>query len=141
MQAETGIGAIDVKPEEIITFPGGMPGFENLTRYKLFHEEGQPTVFWLNSVDDPDVQFTVADPAVFRVQYQITLNDAEEALLQLDDSADTALLVMLYRGDGTDAHSAIQANFLGPLVINTKTRIGLQKVLNKVEGFVTIHAD
>lgn len=140
MQVDTRFGKVEVDPDTVLTFPQGLPGFENLTRFTLLHEEGATTIFWLQSVEDPDVQFSVTDPNSFRVNYQVTLQDDETALLELTDVADAAVMVMLSRDEATDP-SGIKANFMAPLVINTKSRKGLQKALNQIEGFVNIVAE
>ncbi len=146
MKVNTSFGEQDVAPEEILTFPQGLPGFDELTRFKLFHEEGKLSLFWLQSLEDPSVQFPTTDPALLKVQYQITLSDEEIALLELEDPEDIALLVLLYRGapekEAPPSESdRLNANFLGPIILNTKTRIGVQKVLNQIEDFVTIRAE
>lgn len=139
MEINTEFGRQEIDPESIITLPHGMTGFADLTEYKLFHEEGRPTVFWLQSTVDPAVRFPVTDPNLLNVAYEITLSDEEEALLQLDSPADLAILVTLARGQEEGA--GIHANLLGPILINTETRIGLQKPLNHVESAVVIRAN
>ena len=45
----TVFGTQEINPEEVLTFPQGIPGFENSTRFKLFHEEkATPVVPWLH---------------------------------------------------------------------------------------------
>lgn len=126
-------------PDNLLEFPRGLPGFEAHRRFRLLHEAGNdtPAVYWLQSVDDPEVQLSVTDPATLQVNYEITLSDDESALLGLDTPADCAVLVVLYR---EDRNHTIRASFLAPLLINTDQRIGLQKVLNRVAGTVTIRA-
>ncbi len=143
MEVNTRFGRVDVDPDTILTFPNALPGFEGLTRFKLFQEEGNSSLFFLQSLDDPLVQFSLADPMKFWVHYQMTLSDEDIALLQLDDPTELRVLVMLSRAEQSKQaeNNAIQANFLGPVVINTRSRFGLQKTLNQVEGFVTIVAE
>lgn len=131
--------AQDVEAERVIEFPRGLPGFEAHSRFRLFHDAASaaPSVFWLRSESDPEVQFSVADPATLQVNYEISLSDDESALLQLDNAEDCTLLLILSRDAGSDG---IRAHFLAPLLINTRARLGLQKVLNTVERSVTIRA-
>jgi len=138
MEIVTQFGTQDVDPDTLITFTAGMPGFENLTRFKLFHEEGKSTVFWLQAVDDPDVQFAIADPAMFNVTYEITLSDDEVATLQLASAEDLTVLVTLAKP--LEQAAGIHANFMGPILINMRERLGMQKLLNQVESSVLIRA-
>jgi flagellar assembly factor FliW len=138
MEIDTRFGTQDVDPEDILTFPEGLPGFESLTRFKLFHEEGKASVFWLQSIDDPSVQLAVAEPGFFRVYYELALTDDETARLELDDPNDAVLLVTLSKPNDDQG---VHANFMGPILLNTSKRIGLQKVLVNIEGGVVVRAE
>ncbi len=139
MEINTRFGTQEVDPASIIQFPNGLAGFEELHTFKLFHEEGKPTVFYLQSVDDPEIQFPVVNPDTYQVSYECVLSDDEAALLQLDDPGEIAVLVTLAQGGRKDG--GIHANFMGPILLNTAKRIGLQKHLNQVSGSVVIRAE
>ena len=136
----TVFGTQEINPEEVLTFPQGIPGFENCTRFKLFHEEKEtPVVHWLQSVEQPDVTFSVIDPARFGLNYEITLSDEEAAMLQAENAGDIAVLLIAYKPQ-TDAvpGASINANINGPIVLNIHTRIGMQKVLVGLEAGITL---
>src|SRR5664279_2470175 len=118
-------GEQSIDSNTIITFPNGIPGFEDQTRFKLFHQEGDnPLIFWLQSLDDESLVFSVAQPSIFNINYDFALNDAEEATLGIDDAADTLILIMLHKD--TSNQLAIKGFIRSPLVINSTKRIGLQ---------------
>lgn len=150
-------GEQTIDPSTIISFPNGIPGFEDQTRFKLFHQEGEsPLVYWLQSLDDENLIFSVAQPSIFNIDYSFVLNDAEEALLGIEDAADILILIILHKD--ADQHSAIKSlkthalSLLGapsdqpaikgviraPLVINSAKRIGLQKVLTHIVQNITL---
>lgn len=135
----TRFGKQQIDPSSVIHFPDGLAGFENLHAFKLFHEEGKPTVFYLQSLDDPDVRFPVVNPDSFQVSYECVLSDQELATLQPDDMADIAMLVTLAQVGNQDG--GVHANFMGPIMLNMRKRIGLQKHLNQVSGRVVIRAE
>lgn len=132
-----GLKGVTVDPESVFTFPQGLAGFESYRRFKLFHEEGKPTVFWLQSVDAPDVMFPVIAPEQLHLGYEIELSDADCALLDLQDASKALVVVILYRNSAQDGR--IAANTRSPLVLNPESRKGMQKVLLKVEPTVVIH--
>ena len=138
MEINSQSGTQDVDPDTVITLPGGMLGFADQTRYKLFHEEGKPTVFWLQCVDDAALRFSVAEAARLNVDYELTLSDDDVATLQLTDPNDLAVLVTLAYGE--QAQAGIHANFLAPILINTAKRIGMQKALDNIHSRVVIHS-
>lgn len=139
MQINTRFGSQEIDPASVIHFPRGLAGFEQLHRFKLFHEQDKPTVFYLQSLDDPDIQFPVVNPDTFQVAYECALSEDEADALQIKDAGDVAVLVTLAQTGDHDR--GIHANFMGPIILNTGKRIGLQKHLNQVSGSVVIRAD
>jgi flagellar assembly factor FliW len=139
IEINTHFGKQDVDPASVIHFPQGLAGFEQLHDYKLFHEDGKQTVFYLQSLQDPDVQFPVVNPDSCQVNYECALSDEEAATLQLDDPADIAVLITLSQPGGKDR--GIHANFMGPIILNTRKRIALQKILNQIQSNVVIRAE
>ena len=140
MRIETQFGEQDIDPASIISFPNGLPGFDDLKEFKLFHEEDKPSVYFLQSTSDSSVQLPLVDPDMFQVNYEISLNDEELALLQLENTQDATIMVTVARHDG-DIDAGIHANFMGPIILNTKARIGMQKALNQISGSVIIKAE
>lgn len=132
---------VPVSPDHVFSFPAGLVGFEDSKRFTFFHEEGKPTVFWLQSLDDPKLSFSVVPPELMNIEYQIELSDEDTALLQLADPADALVVVIIYRDAATDpSGKKIAANTRSPLVINGKTRIGMQKILRDVEPSLIVRA-
>jgi len=126
-----------IDPSTIINFPNGIPGFEDQTRFKLFHQEGDnPLIFWLQSLDDESLVFSVAQPSIFNINYDFTLSDTEEAILGIEDISDVLILIMLHK-ESSD-QSAIKGSIKSPLVINSAKRIGLQKILIQVDQSITL---
>ncbi|MBL8488994.1 MAG: flagellar assembly protein FliW [Rhodocyclaceae bacterium] len=128
-------GPIEVAADRIIEFPRGLPGFEELRRFSLFHPEGEaPAYFILQSLDAPDVAFHVADPARFGFDYRISLSDEEAGVLGLGDPADAAVVVMLLRDPQADGRPGpLRANLQAPLVLNVAARRGLQHVFERLD--------
>jgi len=79
------LGEVDVDENTIITFAHGLAAFENCTRFKLFHDadRNNPRVYWLQSLDNPDVLFSVTDPGRLGIRYEVLLSDDEIASLAL----------------------------------------------------------
>ncbi|MGB4468997.1 MAG: flagellar assembly protein FliW [Azovibrio sp.] len=141
MKVETFLfGAVDVDPEQIIEFPNGLLSFENNKRFMLIHEaEGEdPVSFTLQSLDDANLALQVIDPAALGFTYELALSDAETALIKLDDPADAAVVLVLFKQEAAPDSAGIGANLRAPLIINTKTRLGLQKVLTHVRPNVVL---
>ncbi|MBE0470335.1 MAG: flagellar assembly protein FliW [Methyloprofundus sp.] len=132
------LGEQVVDPDTIITFPHGIPGFETDTRFKFFHQEGSDIVFWLQSVDNEEVLFSVAHPTHFNINYSFTLTDEEEATLELEGNDDLIIMIILHKSADSTEHPTIKGSIKSPLIINAKTRKGMQKILVQVEQSITL---
>jgi flagellar assembly factor FliW len=130
-------GTIEYNPESVITFPKGiiqLDGFEQCTRYVLFHEEASSGVFhYLQSLDDAELSFTVVDPSLLSIDYEVTLSDEESALLKVEEGDEIDLLLMVYRpfvidGEEVKQDADVKAQTKSPLIINTSKLIGFQKI-------------
>jgi len=134
MKVETYLfGAIEVSPEKIINFPNGLAGFEQSTRFMLAHEESKehPASYTLQSLDEPTLAFQIVDPTTLGFDYELALNDAESALLQSPAPEDVVVMQVLFRND-EGGKAAITPNLRAPLVINTRARVGIQKVMENL---------
>ena len=125
-----GLTNVSVDSETLFSFPEGIAGFEQCKRFKLFHEEGKATVFWLQSIDETSVMFPIVAPETLDIEYQIELSDADCALIEVQDSSDVAVVVIVYRNEADGGK--IAANTRSPVILNLKTRKGMQKVLQDV---------
>ncbi|WP_174874246.1 flagellar assembly protein FliW [Vogesella oryzae] len=127
------LGEVDVDEQSIITFAGGLPAFEHCTRFKLFHDANceSPRVHWLQSLDEPDVLFSVTEPGNLGIRYEVQLDDAEVAALQLSRPEDVGVLLIIYRDGEEDPQqpllSHLRANVRNPLIINFAKQLGMQK--------------
>lgn len=129
-----------IDPEKVLTFPQGIPGFETYTRFRLFHkEENDLGAYWLESCDAPTVTFTLVDPTVFGLNYELHLDEDEEEILGTSDPRELAVLMMLSKREQEDGRpEALNANITGPIVVNPKARTGLQKVIVRSKLHVSI---
>ena len=116
-------GELKVEEEKVIHFPHGLLGFGAVKRYVLLDYEETP-VKWLQAVDDPDVAFIVMDPTVLVQDYTIPMDDSMRKALQLEEEDDLAVLTIVRVENGK-----VIANLKGPLLFNSRHKIGLQAIL------------
>lgn len=147
MQIQTPYGTQQIDPSSLITFPQGLLGFEDCTRFKLFHQEDSkaPVVHWLQSVERPEIMFSVADPRVMGVDYHFELSEEEMALLQATPSSELLVMLLLYKADpaladepGPATNQNVNAALRSPLVLNLRSQLGLQKSLYDADISVLI---
>jgi len=125
--------------KSVITFPVGLPGFETCKRFKLIHEVDKPKFFFLQSLDNPAVLFSLGDPALLNLSYEVTLSDAEQKLLDSAPGDELVLVVIVYSDEKAKFKPAdIKANMFAPIVLNITKRRGIQKVLQVLDAQVAI---
>ncbi len=130
----TRFGALDIDERKIITFPDGMPGFEQYHLFTLVPHhtmqsgKGSPFV-WLQSVEDGSLAFLAMEPHQSFPDYAPRVPRAElEALSLADESARPRLYTILTVPQGDPV--GITANLMAPVVVNTRARLAKQIVLN-----------
>ena len=122
--ASSRFGELDVPVDRILHFPHGLIGFPRARRFVILdHRPGSPFK-WMLCVDQPDVAFAVAEPAVLVPSYRAPLELAARALGT--DPADVALFVIVtIPPDPT----AMTVNLMAPVVVDVRTRRSRQLVL------------
>jgi len=121
------LGEIDVMEDSILYFPDGILGFEELKRYILAEVEEFRPFLWLISVDQPEIGFAISDPQMFHpTRYEVTLSEADRDVLDLQAGDTISVFVIVSIGEGG---RRITANLKGPVVLNTRNRLGKQVVV------------
>lgn len=128
-----GVGEASELPESglpEIRFVRHIPGFPGLSRYALVDlgdGDGEPVLFELRSIEQPEIRFMVAVPGAFFPEYEIELDAASCEELGLADAADALVLVVLTVGPDLTSSTA---NLLAPVVVNARTRAAAQVILS-----------
>ena len=89
----TVFGELEINEDKIITFPEGIPGFENLTRFVMIILDQTKPFLWLQSVDE-DVSIPVISPFEFDADYAPSIDDGQFSHLELGNEEDLLVLVV-----------------------------------------------
>ena len=117
----------NAKDDVLIDFPAGLVGFPRVHSFRLFEPAGGYPLKFLQSVEDPDISFTCMDVAAIRPDYEVPLGEEDASVLALEAPIDALVLALVVIPEDP---RKMTANLAGPLVINAKTRIGRQVILN-----------
>jgi flagellar assembly factor FliW len=112
---------------EVLEFPWGLPGFAHLRRFIVLQVGGQDGFVWLQSLDDVKVALPLADPWSLFEDYDPALPQYAKVALSLERPEDFVVLCVIVVSEKA---SEMTANLLAPVVINLKTRIGRQIMLD-----------
>jgi flagellar assembly factor FliW len=121
------LGEFEVQEDSILYFPDGLLGFEELKRYILVEVEEFRPFFWLLAVEEPEIGFAISDPQLFhRTHYEVPLSEADRDVLDLQGGDTISVFVIVSIQEGG---RRISANLKGPVVLNTRNRLGKQVVI------------
>lgn len=111
----------------LLSFPKGLLGFPELKSFRLFEpSDGYPLKF-LQSEARPEISFVCMDPAGVRPDYNVQLGEEDAALLAIASPEEAMVLTLVVIPEDP---RKMTTNLAGPLVVNVKSRQGLQVVLN-----------
>jgi flagellar assembly factor FliW len=119
-------GPLSVPAERVFTFDRGILGFPSYQEWVVIDGSRTGTA-WLQSVDHEAITFLLVDPFAAFETFSIDLAPADLARIGATHASDVLVfaLVTLPRDRFNDA----TANLQGPLVLNIRTRRGMQFVL------------
>lgn len=119
-------GEVGFEEGEVIRFPDGLLGFDDLKRYLLIEAPDLAPLKWLQSVDEPGIAFVICDPAAFAPEYHVQLTRGDLMDIELTDASKGFVLVIV---TAAASHEDSTANLKGPLILNLEKNLGKQVVL------------
>jgi len=117
-------GPVEIEERQVITFPAGIFGFEDLHEYALL-DATQPGFYWLQSLDNPEIAFIMLNPYDLRPDYLLDVPDEDLRSIAYDDDEDILVFAIVTIPED---ESRISANLQGPIVINREARLGRQSI-------------
>ena len=127
--ASTRFGSLNVPAEALLTFPSGLLGFPEWTRYVILDHDTDAPFKWLHCAEEASLAFVIIDPALFNQNYQVTI--VSEARLEVEGNETDELSLVVILNIPSDDPSAVTANLRGPLLMNPRTRLCKQLVLSE----------
>jgi len=123
-------GAVKLQSEDVIDFPEGILGFNDLRKFVLLDDPNDEIFAWLQSCEIPQIAFPVLEPELFSQAYQVSLTKHDLESLQLFSQGDLkgrirSFSIITIPEDPTQ----MTANLKAPVVINIEKRLARQIVL------------
>lgn len=121
-------GEINIEEDKILTFPEGIPGFEELTKYVIIQNPDESMPFqWLQSLENGELTFVIINPFIFKSDYdfQIPQYIVEKLDIKQPEDINVFNIVIIPEDIGK-----MTANLQAPIIINTKNNKGKQIILD-----------
>ena len=127
MQIQTSrFGSVTVKDEDVLNFPEGLLGFNELRRFVLLDDPTDEIFAWLQSCEEPGVAFPLLEPELFSPNYVVHLTKHDLEALSIQGIREIrSFAIITIPNDPTQ----MTANLKAPIVINVAKRIARQCVL------------
>jgi flagellar assembly factor FliW len=119
-------GEVSFTDADVFDFPWGLPGFSDLHRFLALSLDEQPDFVWLQSIDDGAIALPAADPWRLFPDYDPKLPPYAVESLKVQNSEDFTILGIVVV---TKEAKEMTMNLMAPVVVNLKTRVGRQVML------------
>ncbi|MEM5786501.1 MAG: flagellar assembly protein FliW [Syntrophobacteraceae bacterium] len=121
MQVQTTrFGTVEIDDSELISFPWGIPGFEDQKRYILLEYKNGPFQ-WLQSADEAAVAFVVCPPDFIGLEYRVPASKVGPISLEKEEDLLVLNIVSFNKEKGS-----MRFHIRSPLLFNVAARLGYQ---------------
>lgn len=117
-------GEIEISDRQVISFPVGIFGFEELHEYALL-DTGQPPFYWLQSLENTEIAFITMNPYVLRPDYVLDVPDEDLEAIEYDSEEDLLVFAIVTIPED---QTKMSANLQGPVIINRVRQLGRQAI-------------
>lgn len=121
-------GEITIDHRTIITFPAGIPGFEEERSFVLIELPNMESAIFqtLQSVTTPTLAFIVVNPYMLTKDYEFKLDEATIERLQITNKEKIGVFSIVAVKDPFEQSTL---NLKAPIIINHSERIGKQFII------------
>ncbi len=81
----TRFGEVEYDENRLLHFPSGLIGLPNLHDFIVMPNQKEGPLFWIQSVDDPQMAFVLTDPTNFFLDYRVLPEKEDRDMLQIKE--------------------------------------------------------
>lgn len=119
-------GRIQAEEQQIVQFPAGMPGFDELREFTVLQHPEEPALYFLQSLERRELCFLAMPVRALRPDYELAIeqDDLETLGARQRDGHDVRALAVLSLAAGEEP----TANLKAPVIIHDGTRRAVQAI-------------
>ena len=121
----TRFGEVEYDPENLLHFPAGLIGLPNLRHFIVMPNKKKGPLFWIQSVDDPDIAFVLTDPTNFFLDYLLEPDTSERQSLHIDEKDECYVLTVVT----VPPDQNITLNLAAPIFFAPKSNRAIQVIM------------
>jgi len=130
----TQFGDIQYTADDLLVLPEGLVGMPQYCHFLVLDFEGEHAFKVLQSTDESDINFLMADPRLFRPDFDYEAVAQAREPLGIESGEDLVVFVLCTWRESFENSTG---NLMGPIVVNAETRRGLQVILE--DGRYSVH--
>lgn len=118
--------------------PNGLVGFPELNNVDVVYDEEELPFMWLRSNTEADLSFIVIQPNGIVADYSVELMQADVDELEIKKPEEVLILnIVIIRNEGDGRK--IFTNLVGPIIVNRRTGVGKQVIIQNYEAYSARH--
>lgn len=125
------------KDVNVVSLPQGLFGFPDIRSMELVYDKEELPFMWLREQKEQGLAFVVMEPGGFVPNYNVEIADQDVETLGITGVDDTMILNIVTIS--ADMPGKISLNLVGPIVINRRTLVAKQCIINNHEDFSARH--
>jgi len=125
----TRFGEVEYDPANLLHFPAGMIGLPTLRDFIVMPNKKSGPLFWIQSVDQPEIAFVLTDPTNFFLTYRVEAEPSERQMLHVEEEDEIFVLTVVT----VPADQKITLNLAAPILFAPKSNRAIQVILEGTE--------
>ena len=118
--------------------PNGLVGFPTINNVDVIYDEEQLPFMWLRSNAEADLSFIVIQPNGIVDDYSVKLMQADVDELEIKRPEEVLVLnIVIIKNEPTGRK--IFTNLVGPIIVNRRTGVGKQVIIQNYEDYSARH--
>jgi flagellar assembly factor FliW len=121
----TRFGEIEYDPNNLLHFPAGIIGLPNLRDFVVMPNKKNGPLFWIQSIDEPEMAFVLTDPTNFFLDYSVKPDSLQRQSLAITEEDQCYSLTVVT----VPPDQKVTLNLAAPILFAPKSNRAIQVIL------------
>ncbi len=119
-------GEIEIEEKQIIDFPDGILGFEDVKQFAILDDTHSGSPFrWMQAVNEPGLAFVVILISDFMADYELNISQSDYEVIRAKPEDEILVFSIV---TVPEDYKNMTANLMGPVIINPAKKMGKQAI-------------
>ncbi len=122
---DTRFGEVEYDESKLLHFPSGLIGLSELHDFVVMPNKKDGPLFWIQSVNDPQMAFVLTDPTNFFPDYRVIPEKEDREALKIEEGDECLVLVVVTVPEDLN----ITLNLAAPILYSPEKNTAIQVIL------------